>query len=191
MMRYLLLFLLPLTAAAQITKPVNRPLSDSERFQFGFAIGIERYVSNEKTVTVTTGPGTGFGLEVEALYKIFPGVRLRFMPRLSFEEAAIKAPVSNVLISKKIESTFLSFPLDAVTAFGRKNNWQPYLVAGGLIRNDLAGKGDGWKPAIRGGLGFNFHLPYFTLQTEARAEYGPVFQNQNATTGWFSLIFSG
>lgn len=191
-MRYLLLFLLPIQLAAQdTTQPVNRPASDRELWRFGFGLEIGQHFQHETTVTYNSTPQLGFGLDVMGSVIISRLVYLRFMPRLSFESFNVNGLVGGNTVSTRVESTALSLPLDATLHLGRKNNLQPYVLAGGQLRNDLANKNYGWQPAVRGGGGLGWHLPYFTLNIEARMEHGALLQNKKDTSGWLGLIFSG
>ena len=104
----------------------NLPNFDKAKFHFGFILGY-----NSADFFLDTKPGTlladsllslnvikrpGFNLGIVSSWNITPLMKLRFLPTLSFQERTFEYTFyetrdSSILWSKKLESTFLDFPL--------------------------------------------------------------------------------
>lgn len=170
----------------------NQLRSDIRRIHFGFTLGTNMMDfgithsnavdenGNSLYMAVPTRK-IGFSVGVISDLKILECLNLRFVPLLSFgdrqnifvNQFGQPAPKSYIL-----KSTTLDFPLYFKYRANRKNNYRPYLIAGGSISIDI-GREQGYllllKPMDAGiefGIGCDFYLPYFKFAPELKFRIG-------------------
>jgi hypothetical protein len=181
---------------------MNLPAYDHTKLHFGFIIAMNvnnfavQPISNlgghfEDTLkTVLSTPLPNFGLGIVAELKIGPYLKLRFVPDLAFAERDLAysfAGKDTFVVTKKIESTFLDFPLDIKLISKRLTNLQAYVLAGLKYTTDLASQSNvnqqlaGANATVRiirndyayeAGAGLQFFLPYFKFGIEIKLSQG-------------------
>jgi hypothetical protein len=176
---------------------------DKARFHFGFILGWNssdffidekqnNYVDNN-LLSLNNISRPGFNLGIVSSLNITHLTSIRFLPTLSFQERELQynfsgANDTSVLWTKRIESTFLDFPLLLKMRTERINNFAAYIVAGGRFGLDMQSNKDVnngsaslkeqivkiTKPdyGIEVGGGFDFFLEYFKLGIELKMGMG-------------------
>jgi hypothetical protein len=176
---------------------------DKAKFHFGFILGYNKadFFTDMKPNTFASDSllslgilaKPGFNLGIVSSWNITPLFKLRFLPTLSFQErhmnyAFYTGADSSVLWNKKVESTFLDFPLLVKMRTERINNFAAYIVAGGKFGLDMQSNKDVengnaslkeqiikiTKPdyGLEIGGGFDFFLEYFKFGLELRMGVG-------------------
>lgn len=176
---------------------------DKAKFHFGFILGYNKadFFMNTKSNTFTSDsllgielvPKSGFNLGIVSSWNITPLFKLRFLPTLSFQERHMNYSFytgedSLIAFNKKVESTFLDFPLLMKMRTERINNFAAYIVAGGKFGLDMSSNKDVengnatleeqilriTKPdyGLEVGGGFDFFLEYFKFGIELRLGVG-------------------
>lgn len=177
----------------------NLPKYYSEYLHFGFTLGINgtNFVLHPATdfhkfdtLKVVEADGqVGFNLGIISELRLQEYLTLRFMPALSFAQRDLNYSfmgVDTFVALKKVESTFIDFPVDIKLRSKRLNNFAAYVVGGGKYSLDLASQKDvqnkdlttaivkikkhDW--GIQGGFGVDFFLPYFKFAIEAKMYLG-------------------
>ncbi len=176
---------------------------DKAKFHFGFILGFNssdffmdvkpnNYV-NYDLLSLNNISRPGFNLGIVSSLNITHLTSLRFLPTLSFQERELQynfsgARDTSILWTKRIESTFLDFPLLIKMRTERINNFAAYIVAGGRFGLDMQSNKDVensnaplkdqiikiTKPdyGIEVGGGFDFFLEYFKLGIELKMGMG-------------------
>ena len=130
----------------------------------------------------------GFNLGVISNKRLGKNFDLRFIPTLSLAERRILYTIKNnndlTSENKKIESTFIEFPVSIKYKSLRYNNGKAYILTGIKYSLDLASqrniddegldivkiKKDDFLYEI--GFGLDLYLPYFKLSPEFKANFG-------------------
>lgn len=144
-------------------------------------------------LSVEHTPAFGFTIGIVSNLRIAQNWDLRFVPSLSFGERDINYVISTrfdntsdeLHINKKLQSTFVEFPLNVKFKGSRYNNMRPYWVGGIRYSLDLASdskKKEGNNnvnvaierndlyPEIGGGV--DFYTTYFKFGIEIKMAYG-------------------
>jgi len=177
----------------------NLPKFDMRPYHFGFTLCVNKmdfaihpvpdFKSLDSVFVVQSTPQWGFNIGIVSDLRIGEYGDLRFIPTLSFGDRILDYTLkdSNGLVfnsSKKIESTFLDFPLLFKYKSKRLNNVRAYVIAGVQYSIDLASqakKKDKKNSLIKikendflyqVGVGFDFYLFYFKFATELKMSYG-------------------
>ena len=176
--------------------PLNLPNYDRKPLHFGFLIGLNTLdfkitpITNtdDKLFVMQSQNQKGFNLGVISNKRLGKNFDLRFIPTLSLAERRILYTIKNVnnLTSenKKIESTFIEFPISIKYKSLRYNNGKAYVLTGFKYSLDLASqrniddegleivkiKKDDFLWEI--GFGLDLYLPYFKLSPELKANFG-------------------
>lgn len=200
---FLIFSLLSLSLSAQNGRPANRAEYYSDRIHFGFYLGINRTnflitnVNNWKAIagdslkTILSSPSTGFNLGIVSELRIQEYATLRFIPAIAFGQRNLEYHFEGndtFDIVKKVESTFLDFPIDLKIRSKRFGNFAAYMLGGGKYTLDLASQKDvnnNGLPlsqqvvklakhdfAVEAGAGVDFFLPYFKFGIELKASMG-------------------
>ena len=209
MKKFLVIFLLVFIALSTFGQRRNHVTLknlqnfDKAKFHFGFILGYNKAdfftefkpntFVNDSILGIGVIGKPGFNLGIVSSWNITPLLKLRFLPTLSFQErhmnyAFYTGADSSVLFTKKVESTFLDFPLLVKMRTERINNFAAYIVAGckfGLdmqsnkdVENGNASLADQiikiTKPdyGLEIGGGFDFFLEYFKFGIELRMGVG-------------------
>ncbi|MDP2386120.1 MAG: outer membrane beta-barrel protein [Bacteroidota bacterium] len=191
----------------------NLPRFYKQHIHFGFSIGVNRTdfrvhtVPNSELYTnhydsivypddtlslksISTKPETGFNLGIICDVRLQEYIRLRFLPNIAFGSRQLiytfSKPYHNdttFTTTKKIESTFINFPIDLKIQSKRIGNFGAYVVGGGNYSIDLASqkkqKADDLVVRLKSndiyyqaGGGVDFYLPYFKLSLEGKVMVG-------------------
>ena len=199
----LLLFVLVALSAssfAQQSSVMNLQKYDKPLMHFGFLLGInstnfrlERAAdlhTSDSILVVEPKGQAGFNLGIVADMKISDNFNLRFVPELSFSQRDIHYQVlyanKNLpAVVKKVESTFINFPVDIKFKSKRVGNYRIYVLAGGRYAIDLVSQANvttDSKDAIvkleredygyEIGFGFDFYLELFKFSPEIKMFQG-------------------
>jgi hypothetical protein len=140
-------------------------------------------------------PNFGFTIGIVSNLRISDNLDLRFVPSLSFGERDIYYNMKTwfnsvedaepMLVTRKIQSTFVEFPLNLKYKGTRYNNTRPYWLAGARYSLDLASdskvnrqnndvsvvlqKNDLYAEL---GAGVDFYTTFFKFGIEAKMAYG-------------------
>lgn len=192
-----LIFLLSQNLYAQrYNVPLNLPNYDNKPIHFGFLIGLNTLdfkltpVSNveDELFVIQSQNQKGFNLGVVSNMRLGNNLDFRFIPTLSLAERRIFYTLNDNTVltneNKKIESTFIEFPISIKYKSSRYNNGRAYIITGMKYSLDLASqrniddegleivkiKKDDFLYEI--GLGLDFYLPYFKFSPELKANFG-------------------
>lgn len=186
------------TISAQ--KPMNLPRYDEQKFHFGFTLGFNSMdfmvtpVSEENRVSdsimlLEPVSQPGFNIGIVSNMKVDKYLDLRFVPTLSFGERQLKYKIrynDSTIKSdvKKVESTYIDFPVFFKYKSKRLRNVRAYVTGGLRYSFDLASqseKEESQKVQIKltphdflgeVGVGFDFYLNYFKFGIEMKMAYG-------------------
>ena len=215
--------------AQRVRIPNNRNY-DLKDYHFGFMLGLNQMnfviknIENLRTLDTLYGiestPKMGFNIGIVADLRLNDYMNLRFIPSLSFGERSLNyfikfnnQVVSN--IEKKVESTYIEFPLELKLRSQRMTNVRAYVLGGAKYCIDLASQAKKVSEEdvvviklnrsdvlLELGVGFEFYLVYFKLGTEIKMAYGITdllvrennlytdgIQKLNAKMFQFSLTF--
>jgi len=201
-LRFLILLVLSVhtvSSYGQNPKIKNLPKYEFEPLHFGFSIGINKTnfvitpkILSDSILVVESSPKNGFNLGIITEMAIHRYVTVRFVPNLSFAQRNIDFTIATQkgvgVFTKKIESTFLDFPIDIKLRSARMNNFSAYVLAGIKYTIDLASQKnvdntslDISKQVIKlnrndigyeMGAGAEFYLPYFKFAIEGKLSLG-------------------
>tara|TARA_A200000113_G_scaffold38503_1_gene31416 strand:+ start:720 stop:1415 length:696 start_codon:yes stop_codon:yes gene_type:complete len=182
--------------AQRYNVPLNLPNYDNKPIHFGFLIGLNTldfkltpvsYVEDELFV-IQSQNQKGFNLGVVSNIRLGNNLDIRFIPTLSLAERRIFYTLNDNTVltdeNKKIESTFIEFPVSIKYKSSRYNNGRAYIITGLKYSLDLASqrniddegleivkiKKDDFLYEI--GLGLDFYLPYFKFSPELKGNFG-------------------
>jgi len=141
----LLMLLVPFSLEAQQSKVQNLPKYDKQKIHFGFLLGINvtdfyidrdgSFNGDDSLYTVESAKQSGFNLGIVSNLRLGNHFDLRFCPDLSFAQRDLEyalyangVPVEKV--TKKVESSFLEFPLELKFKSERVNNYRIFALAG-------------------------------------------------------------
>lgn len=199
----ILLSLFDFTGFAQRRRKVtieNLPKFDKRRYHFGFLLGanqmnfaiktIEDLTPFDSLTNVTTKPDYGFDIGIVSSLRLTKYLSLRFVPTLSFGNRTVEYTFKyhdsvTYAQNKKIESTFMIFPLYIKYQSKRLGNFRAYIIGGAKYSLDMASQAkkknkEGEAPIklrrndylVDVGAGFDFFLPYFKFGIELKMSYG-------------------
>jgi len=132
----------------------------------------------------------GFKFGLLANLRINDYIDIRFVPSLSFGERSLNYYIkfNNQIVSsiiKKVESTYIEFPIEVKLRSQRMTNTRAYVLGGAKYCLDLASQAKKkseeddiviklYKSDVlfELGVGFDFYLVYFKLTTEIKMAYG-------------------
>lgn len=231
----LLLVLVPAASNAQRYKSaLNRPEYYRDPIHFGFFLGANRcnflvtpinnftsVVGGDSLKTILSSPEWGFNLGIVSELRLAEYLTLRFTPDIAFGQRNLDyhfEGVNTFDVQRKVESTFLDFPLNLKVRSKRMNNFAAYMIGGGRYTLDLASQRDA-KNQIPGqeivkinkhdfgydvGAGVDFFLPYFKFGIELKLTqgmrnllvkdvgiYAQSLDRLRSQVFWISLTFEG
>ncbi len=208
-LKYILTFLLLCTVAFSYAqrrggggiKQKNLQGFDDRRYHFGFMLGVNSSGSyldqnlntsfSDSLLSMYPGSAAGFNLGIVTQLKLLNNFALRFVPSLSFQDRVVhyefyEGPEETETYAKRIESTFIDFPLNFKYRSNRINNFAVYVLFGGKYSLDVASQKDvrnvladeliiklnqhDYSAEVGGG--FDFFLPYFKLGIELKLSVG-------------------
>ncbi len=131
---------------------------DKRKYHFGFALGynksdfyLDRDVLNsfktDSLLVLEVNQRPGFNLGIVSSLDLSPTFKIRFLPTLSFQERELQYTFaintdSTSHWNKKVESTFLDFPLLLKFRTERIKNFAAYAITGGRFGLDMASNKD-------------------------------------------------
>lgn len=144
-------------------------------------------------MSIEHSPAFGFTIGIVSNLRVSDNWDLRFVPSLSFGERDLNYVISThfegkndlVNISKKVQSTFVEFPLTLKFKGTRYNNVRPYWIGGARYSLDLAS--DSKKKEGNNninialerndlyaelGAGIDFYTTFFKFGVEMKMAYG-------------------
>ena len=144
---YILLFLvLPVTElSAQKIRVNNLEKYDKQKIHFGFLLGINTtdfrvtragdFHLLDSVLVVEPQRQSGFNLGIISDLKLAENFNLRFVPDLAFSQRDLHYFVKypnhkSETVVKKVESTFLNFPLELKFKSNRVGNYRFYVIGG-------------------------------------------------------------
>ncbi len=178
----------------------NLPKFDKRPYHFGFLLGGNQMNFAIKTVddlsqfdslkSVTTKPDFGFDIGIVSSLRLTKYLSLRFVPTLSFGNRTVEYSFSfndsaDYVLKKRVESTFMIFPIYVKYQSKRIGNFRAYIIGGAKYSIDMASQAkkknkEGEAPIklarsdymLDAGTGFDFFLPYFKFGIELKMSYG-------------------
>lgn len=183
---------------AQRIKVKNLEKYDKQWIHFGFLLGFNRtdfnvtrsdeFYNSDSVFTVESDGKAGFNLGIITNLNITPNLDLRFVPALAFSQRDLvykmttKVGASDVVI-KKVESTFLEFPLELKFKSNRVNNYRFYAIAGFKYMIDMVSqaKVENTEELVKLdkadygyliGVGMDLYLPLFKFAPEIKMFQG-------------------
>jgi hypothetical protein len=198
------------TTQAQ-TRPrvMNLPKFEKRQYHFGFLLGVnqmdfalstvEDYKQFDSLVYVTTVPSYGFCIGIVSQMRLMDHFHLRFVPTLTFGDRSIQYTIEQpdkftLQEKKRVESTFMEFPILLKYSSKRLVNAQAFVIGGAKYTIDMASqakkKSEEFDVAIKLnrhdfvgeiGTGFDFFLTYFKFGIEIKMAYGifDLLQREN------------
>tara|TARA_B100000767_G_scaffold49818_1_gene44864 strand:+ start:19 stop:711 length:693 start_codon:yes stop_codon:yes gene_type:complete len=190
-------FLLPFLVCSQnYSAPQNLPNYDRKPIHFGFLIGLNNLDfeikqnpnQSESIFVLKSQNQKGFNMGVVTNFRLNNNFDLRVIPTLSLAERQISYIIEDNAIpenfSRKIESTFIEFPIAFKYKSERYNNGRAYVLTGVKYSLDLASlrniNDEGLELvklkqndlSYEIGLGIDFYLSYFKFATEIKGTFG-------------------
>ncbi|GAP44957.1 outer membrane protein beta-barrel domain [Lentimicrobium saccharophilum] len=151
------------------------------------------YSDSARLLGLEHKPAFGFTIGIVSNLRLAESFDLRFVPSLSFGERDLEYSIitnfegerDQILVNKKMQSTFVEFPLHIKYKGSRLNNVRPYWLAGAKYAIDLAS--DSKKKEENNniyvalnrsdlygelGAGFDFYTTFFKFGIELKMSYG-------------------
>lgn len=186
------------SASAQRIKVKNQEKYDRQRLHFGFLLGVNNtdfkvvrsddFYKKDSAVVVTPKGQPGFNLGIISNLRIGNNFDLRFVPDLAFSERNLiydmRYPGGKTgTVIKKIESTFLEFPLDLKFKSNRVNNYRIYVTGGVKYMIDMVSQATvenneelvklkKYDYGYSIGFGVDFYMPLFKFAPEIKMFQG-------------------
>lgn len=196
------------TVNAQRIIVKNQEKYDKQWIHFGFLLGTnktnfkvsraENLLQNDSVLFLSADGQTGFDLGIISNLRIAENFDLRFTPMLAFSQRnmnynmTLKVAGSN-LVTKKIESTFIQFPLLLKFKSNRVNNYRFYVLGGAKYMIDLVSQAavendeqlvklKKYDYGYEIGFGMDLYLPLFKFAPEIKMYQGipNILANDNA-----------
>ncbi len=181
--------------------PINLPRFDERRYHFGFMLGynvadffVDRkndFTFENQLLTVNTTNQPGFNLGIIASVNATKNISFRFLPTLTFQDRELIYRFyinsdSTRTFSKRVESTFIEFPINIKLRTDRVRNFAAYAVGGGRFSIDMQSQRDvrnalledqivkteRYDYSMEFGGGFDFFLKYFKFGLELKMLVG-------------------
>ena len=196
------------TVNAQRIIVKNQEKYDKQWIHFGFLLGTnktnfkvsraENLLQNDSVLFLSADGQTGFDLGIISNLRIAENFDLRFTPMLAFSQRnmnynmTLKVAGTNV-VTKKIESTFIQFPLLLKFKSNRVNNYRFYVLGGAKYMIDLVSQAavendeqlvklKKYDYGYEIGFGMDLYLPLFKFAPEIKMYQGipNILANDNA-----------
>lgn len=180
---------------------MNLPKYDLKKYHFGFLLAYNQFdfaikpYSNlnafDSLMVVESQSQSGFNIGVVSNLRLGNNFDLRFLPTLSFGDRIINYTIMyhdtiSQKVQKKVESTYIDFPILLKFKSSRMNNMRVYVLGGFNYSIDLASqakKKNEQKDEVliklyrndysfQIGVGMDFYLTFFKFSTEFKMAYG-------------------
>ena len=148
-------------------------------------------MSADSLLSVNSTNQPGFNLGIIAAYHFTPNTTVRFIPSLSFQDRLFsytfrQSNGKQQAYDKRIQSTYVDFPINFKFRTSRLNNIAPYAVVGAkysidmqtnkdvknVLAEDIVLKIDNADYSFELGGGMDFFLPYFKFGIELKMAIG-------------------
>jgi hypothetical protein len=196
-----LMFFVVAASVAQNVQSTNLPRFDRKRYHFGFLLGVntadfyvDRYPNlgfQDSLLSVNTNNQPGFNLGIVTSLNLTKNISIRFLPTLSFQDRALQYVFyinadSTQLFEKRVESTFIEFPVNFKFRTDRVKNFAVYALAGANFSIDMQSEKDVKNEvaemllvkteknnySLEFGGGVDLFLPYFKFGIELKMAVG-------------------
>lgn len=182
---------------AQLRNAVNQEDHDDKPYHFGINLGYNkshfsfthhpRFLEYDSIMDVESINSSGINLAWLVNMRISNHFDLRLHPLdLTFSEKAFlyrENYSSDTMVTKKVQSITLSFPVHIKFSSDRINNFKVYTIAGGKFDYDLASNAGARKAedlvklnrsdlSVEVGMGLHIYFPYFVLSPEIKLSSG-------------------
>jgi len=182
---------------ANLSYVTIRPIADltSHNFDSTFIPDILPLPDSAKVLSISANAAPGFVISIVSNMRLGNNFDLRFIPSLTFGDRDLvytirtyrKESESLLVISKKIPSTYVNFPLELKFKSDRYNNFRAYLMGGAQYTLDLASQAKKREQRnsdqkivkfnrddvyLEAGVGFDFYNEWFKLGLEFKMMYG-------------------
>lgn len=201
-LRFLLLLLLVTglapRAEAQRIKVKNLEKYDQQWIHFGFMLGMnttdfkvvraDDFFRSDSVYYLTADGQPGFNLGIIANLHMGNNFDLRFVPDLAFSQRNIEYKMTTKVgptdvVVKKVESTFLTFPVELKFKSNRVNNYRFYVIGGFKYMIDLVSQArvENNEDLVKlnridygytVGVGMDLYLPLFKFAPEIKMFQG-------------------
>lgn len=199
---YLLLILFSWAsfAFAQKMKAQNLRDFDNHDIHFGFLLAYNSsdffmelnpdYSFTDSIVSIRNFRQPGFNLGIIGSWNMNKNMSLRLLPDLSFQDRVLEYNIQKndttfKIEKRRVESTFLNFPINLKLRTDRINNFAMYMIGGYQFGIDMASQKDvnnsgenaivkikRLDHALQIGGGVDFFLPYFKFGIELKLSRG-------------------
>jgi hypothetical protein len=178
-----------------------RPISDlsTHNFDSTYIPDIVPLPDSAKVLSITANPAPGFVISIVTNMRLADNLDLRFIPSLTFGDRDLvytimtydKEIQKQEIITKKVPSTYVNFPLELKFKSDRYNNFRAYLMGGVQYTLDLASQAKKREQRsadqkivkfnrddfyLEAGVGFDFYNEWFKLGVEVKMMYGLMDQ---------------
>jgi len=182
---------------ADLSYVTIRPIADlaTHNFDSTYLPDILPLPDSAKVLSIISNPSLGFVISIVSDMRMGDNFNLRFIPSLSFGDRDIvynietfrKESVSMLVVTKRVPSTYVNFPLEVKFKSDRYNNFRAYLMGGAQYTLDLASQAKKREQRnaaekivkfnandvyIETGVGFDFYNEWFKLSLELKMMYG-------------------
>lgn len=197
---FIILSLFCTTASmAQLRDNLNQETHDDKPYHFGINLGYNkshfsfthhpRFLQYDSIMDVESINNSGINLAWLVNVRMSNHFDLRLHPLdLTFSEKAFlykENYTPDTLVTKKVQSITLSFPVHIKFSSDRIGNLKVYTIAGGKFDYDLASNAGASKAedliklkrsdlSVELGLGFHIYFPFFVLSPEIKLSSGLV-----------------
>ena len=186
----------------------NQEKYDKQWIHFGFLLGTnktnfkvsraENLLINDSVLFLSGDGQTGFDLGIISNLRIAENFDLRFTPLLAFSQRNMTYNMTlkvagQSIVTKKIESTFIQFPLTLKFKSNRVNNYRFYVLGGAKYMVDLVSQAavesdeqlvklKKYDYGYEIGLGMDLYLTLFKFAPEIKMYQGipNILANDNA-----------
>jgi hypothetical protein len=178
-----------------------RPIADlsTHNFDSTYIPDILPLPDSAKVLSIISNPAPGFVISIVANMRLTDNLDLRFIPSLTFGDRDLvytidtyrKEVMTEKIITKKVPSTYVNFPLELKFKSDRYNNFRAYLMGGAQYTLDLASQAKKREQRnadekivkfnrddfyVEAGVGFDFYNEWFKLGVEVKMMYGLMDQ---------------
>lgn len=187
-------------AFGQKMKTQNLRDFDNHDIHFGFLLAYNSsdflmelnpdYSFTDSIVSIRNFRQPGFNLGIIGSWNMNKNMSLRLLPDLSFQDRVLEYNIQKndttfKIEKRRVESTFLNFPINLKLRTDRINNFALYMIGGYQFGIDMASQKDvnnsgenaivkikRLDHALQIGGGIDFFLPYFKFGIELKLSRG-------------------
>ncbi len=182
---------------AQLDNVINQEDHDDKPYHFGINLGYNKshfsfthhpeFLQRDTIMDVESINSAGINLAWLVNIRMSDHFDLRLHPLdLTFSEKEFlytENYTPDTMVSKKVQSITLSFPVHIKFSSDRIKNFKVYTIAGGKFDYDLASNAGARKAedlvklkssdiSVEVGMGFHIYFPYFVLSPEIKLSSG-------------------